>query len=130
MVENSKDLIGQKLEIAGLASYLRDQSLVSQPQDLLLVFWSTTCSPCLQELPTLSQGGQYKVIPINIDRLEHQADAERVFKILAPSFQFVNDSDEFLQKSFKIKYVPTNVWITSAGVIDKIKIGAFKDKGN
>ncbi|MGX5684735.1 TlpA family protein disulfide reductase [Chryseobacterium cucumeris] len=61
---------------------------IEQEHDKLLVvnFWSTTCSPCVKELPhfmevnTKYTGNQmYKMILVSLDRL---ADKERVIKFI------------------------------------------------
>ncbi|PRB06575.1 thioredoxin [Chryseobacterium sp. MYb7] len=61
---------------------------IEQEKDKLLVvnFWSTTCAPCVKELPhfmevnaTYSDHQKYKMILVSLDRL---ADKERVLKFI------------------------------------------------
>lgn len=125
LTENSKDLIGQKIDLKALSKILQDQRVGEPQQEILLVFWSTTCTPCLQELPSLEEKKNRLVIAINTDRKEHRADAERAFKILAPKFRFFGDELEVLQKNFKIKFVPTHITISSEGLIENIQVGSL-----
>ncbi|WP_121486661.1 TlpA family protein disulfide reductase [Chryseobacterium sp. 7] len=61
---------------------------IEQEKDKLLVvnFWSTTCAPCVKELPHFmevnakySEHQKYKMILVSLDRL---ADKERVLKFI------------------------------------------------
>ncbi|MBY0315926.1 MAG: TlpA family protein disulfide reductase [Bdellovibrionales bacterium] len=123
LLENSKELIGQRLELKELADMLQDQRIAQPGMSLLLVFWSTTCAPCLEELPQLSAKPDVVVVPINTDRKDFLVDAERVAKILAPQFRFISDAEGYVQKQFKIKFVPTHVSIDPSGIIQDIRIG-------
>ena len=61
---------------------------IQQEKDKLLVvnFWSTTCGPCVKELPHFMEvntkyadNEKYKMILVSLDRL---ADQERVLKFI------------------------------------------------
>jgi thiol-disulfide isomerase/thioredoxin len=130
MVENSKTLLGEKLDLGNVAKHLGDARLsefAKSPgtNDVILVFWSSTCIPCLQELPKLSE--QYPgglVVPINTDNKDEQASAKTSLQLLAPDFPFLHDADRFLEKSLKIRYLPTLITVDPEGIIKKFTAGA------
>jgi len=128
-IENSKPFLGQKLDLAAIAEHLGDPGLADfakNPRNvpLILVFWSSTCIPCLQELPGLQADhpGAF-VLPINTDPPELLEEAERNFKLLAPGFAFRHDGEQKLTKGMKITYLPTQVTVDPQGIIKNFHVG-------
>ena len=129
LVENSKPLLGQKLDLANLASHLKDSRLAEfaknpPKSDVILIFWSSTCAPCLTELPRLSADNPgVLLVPINTDPEGGEAAAAKTLSDLAPEFPFLHDSKRFLEESLKITYLPTHVTIDRDGFIKKFHVG-------
>lgn len=129
LVENSKSFLGQKLDLKSVAEHLGDTGLAEfakSPKDVpvILVFWSSTCIPCLEELPHLEEKNPGAlIVPINADMPEMLEDAQATFARLAPRFSFRHDGEQFLQKSLKINYLPTHVILDSQGFIKQFQSG-------
>ena len=132
-IQNSKNLIGQKVDLRKLAEHLGDSSILGfsqahgnlkTPLNTKVIFWSLTCSPCLEKLSKLAeQSSGDMIVPVNVDTYEEKEQSEAMLKKLAPQYSFYHDKEQFMMKSFKIDYLPTYVVLDSEGFIREIKSG-------
>lgn len=129
LVENSKTLLGNKLDLSQVAAHLQDERLASfakapTESPVIFVFWSSTCAPCLEDMPKVSElHPGALLVPINTDVPTELASAELTLETLAPGFPFLHDKDRFLETSLKISHLPTHVIIDSQGFIKEFRSG-------
>lgn len=108
-----------------LAQHLEDarfeqKNIHTQTQ---LLFWSLSCSPCLEKLTHLAQSSERLIVPINVDSEDQLLQAQEVFKKLAAQFVFYQDKKNFLMNMFKVDYLPTYVLLDTNGFVAEIKAG-------
>jgi len=131
LVQNSKSLVGQKLDLAALSEHLKDPRLAEFAKtptrdQVVFAFWAVHCAPCLKDLPKLAkEHSDALVVVINTDTEDKKAEAEATLKQLAPEFPFTYDQDRRLEKQLKITYLPSHVYIDREGNIKKFTAGAF-----
>lgn len=117
------------MDLAKLAEHLGATQMTEWVQkkpeaDTRIVFWSLTCSPCLEKLATLTPTSTDQiVIPVNVDPYNDIAESEKVLKQLAPQFSFYHDKERFMMDTFKVDYLPTYVVLDSRGFIKDILAG-------
>jgi hypothetical protein len=128
-VRNSKSLVGQKVDLEKLAERLGDSRILGYTKahstlDVQIVFWSLSCSPCLEHLSSskMKSSGNL-ILPVNVDKPEDADAAEKMLQQLAPQFTFYQDRNEFMMKTFKVDYLPTYVVIDHKGFIKDVKAG-------
>lgn len=94
-----------------------------------LVFWSLTCSPCLEKLSRseIRSNGNL-IVPINVDPASDVEEATATLKKLAPHLTFYHDRDRYLMETLKIDYLPTYVIIDEKGFIADIQSGPSIEK--
>lgn len=132
MVRNSTPLLGQKLEWKSLSEHLEDPRLADFPgaspqKEVLLVFWSTSCAPCLSDLPQLkTEHPEALIVAINTDTEDDWEHAEKISKLLAPDIPFLKDRRRFLETQLKIDYLPTHVLASADGTLLKFTVGRDK----
>lgn len=132
-MQNSKELIGKKIDLAKLSEHLGDSRLLgfSQAHGELktqIVFWSLSCSPCLEKLSksqdkSTTTARADVVVVVNVDDESQAEEAAKVLQQLAPQFGFYQDKAEYLLKTFKIDYLPAYVTLDGKGTILDIKAG-------
>lgn len=117
------------MELAKLAEHLEAPQMMewinSKPgADTKIVFWSLTCSPCLEKLTTLDPtSSQEVIVPVNVDPYSDKEQSAETLKKLAPKFSFYHDKERFMMDTFKVDYLPTYVLIDSKGFIKDILSG-------
>ena len=129
LIQNSKDHIGKKLDPAKLSELLGMPEMASSPSPSVLILWSVTCAPCLKKLKNLPDLGlegrqdSRRLIPVNTDPEEQLAEAKKVFSEFLPGQPFFHDRAKTLMTELEVDYLPTNVYLTAEGVIEKITVG-------
>jgi hypothetical protein len=129
LIRNSKDNVGKKLDPAKLSELLGMPEMAAQPAPSVLILWSVTCAPCLEKLKNLpdvgleSGQGNRRLIPINTDPETSRAEAQAVLAKYLPSQPFYHDREKTLVTELEIDYLPTNIYLTAEGVIEKITVG-------
>ncbi|MBY0385011.1 hypothetical protein K2X05_07620 [bacterium] len=125
LIRNSKTHLGQKIDPEKLSRVLNAPEMTTSPSPLLLVFWSMTCSPCLEKLkklPDQSLTG-YRLLPINTDPENLIPAAQKIFSSHLPNQPFYHDPQKTLVTELEINYLPTNIYLSIDGTIEKIEIG-------
>lgn len=87
---------------------------------VLIVFWGTSCAPCLEELPELERLASrhgcegLAVVPVCVD-VSDAADARRVGADRAPGLPVYADPTGTAKLSYGVQALPTAVLVTPGG---------------
>ena len=122
---NLSTLTGEKV-------HLRD--LEGKP--VMFTFWTTGCGACIYQMPFVEAARdelKSNVTFIEINIAESSYTITSFLDICPTTYHFtmdlpiVLDSDAATAIAYNIRYTPTNVIVDSSGVIQQIKIGAFRN---
>lgn len=101
-----------------------------QDKVVLINFWATWCTPCVEEIPSLSRlqskmtGKPFKIVAINIG--EPEAVIEDFLKKVPVDFDILLDSDGSAVRNWKVYAYPSNFIIDKSGVIQYAYRGALE----
>ncbi|MCC9166027.1 TlpA family protein disulfide reductase [Pontibacter harenae] len=115
-------LSGEELEL----SKLRGKVVV-------LNFWSTTCKPCIEEMPALNElvkaYSEKDVVFLSLAP-ENAATLKKFFKRFPFDYTPAANTDNIKSEVFKLQsVVPYSVIIDKQGKIKKMWFGAFPERG-
>jgi len=96
----------------------------------IVVFWATTCSTCMQDLPKLAEikkkNTSFEVIAIAM-QYDEIGQVKKYIESQNFDFNFVYDKTGSLAKQFgDVKFTPTEFIINNKGEIIKKKIGVIE----
>jgi peroxiredoxin len=97
---------------------------------VLISFWTTGCGACIYQMSLLQDAQKElkdKIVFIEIDIAEDNYTVKRCMDYYGFSLPVALDSDASVARAYNVRYTPTNVIIDSKGVIQQIKIGAFRN---
>ena len=100
---------------------------------VLLKFWSTTCAPCVNEMPHIQEFYQDLDARDDLDllmvNLGESADLINNFmQSYNYTFPVVLDTSYKVSVKYGIRYTPTTVLIDAEGRVKSNVVGAFKNK--
>lgn len=99
----------------------------------LLTFWTVTCPPCLQEMPSMNQlgmnwqGPEFQILTVNLDQ-ENPPDFEAAKKFLLDEsivLPTIFDQNGVLKNSFSVHEYPKHFLINGDGKIVWEGLGAY-----
>ena len=100
---------------------------------VLINFWSTTCPPCLAEMPHFQ--GLYedwtasnKAVVLTINMGESLSTVKSYIQSNKYTFPVLLDSEGEVAQLYGIQYTPTSILVGKDGLVKYGVIGAFKDK--
>jgi cytochrome c biogenesis protein CcmG, thiol:disulfide interchange protein DsbE len=85
---------------------------------VLVNFWATWCTPCVQEMPMLEAAHAKwgsKVQFIGIDRQDYKPDALAFAQRTHVTYSLASDPDATLDGSYRLRGMPTSVFIDRNG---------------
>ena len=85
---------------------------------VLVNFWATWCTPCVQEMPMLEAAHQRfgsKVQFIGIDRQDYRPDALAFVQRTHVTYPSASDPDGTLDGSYRLRGMPTSVFVDARG---------------
>ena len=104
------------------AADIFDQVATHVGQDVVLVnFWATHCSPCIEEMPSLNKlqsNTDFKsleIIPINIGRDSVEKSSDFYKKLKINNLEIYFDKNVELANKFLLRGLPTTVFINKEG---------------
>lgn len=96
-------------------------------------FWTTTCPPCVAEMPHFQElyqewSARDDVVILTINIGEDAGTIRNFMQSNRYSFPVLLDSQLKVAEKYRIQYTPTSLVIDKNGLLQKRVIGAFKDK--
>ncbi len=99
----------------------------------LLTFWSVTCPPCLEELPSLNalaqswQGPAFQIVTVNFDGdvPEDLENAKRLMQENEIVLPTVYDRNKALKTAFQVNEYPKHFLVSPSKEVVWQQIGAF-----
>ncbi len=91
----------------------------------ILNFWSTTCGPCVEEMPALAAFAgalpdNVQLLTVCLDGSGNAEDAQRILTEAGyEGLTLVSGDGDFLSLCAAIQYTPTTVFLDSAGVLSE-----------
>ncbi len=99
---------------------------------VLVNFWTTWCPACVEEMPLLQAAYEEKassgLVVLGIDMREDMATVQRFVNDNGITFPIVLDSSGEVSSSYNVYYIPHTVIVDADGNVNRVKVGAFKDK--
>ena len=100
-----------------------------RPNPVVLVFWTTQCPYCREELGMMQAVYEEKakegLAVVAIDVGEDQSTVEPFVESEGYTFAVALDTERTVSADYRIERIPATFLIDSEGVIQLIKIGAF-----
>ena len=87
---------------------------------VLIAFWSTTCPPCLLELPELEriadryEKNDFVVLPICLDETDDGKSRDVAARV-APRLKVYGDSNESARRDYHVQHLPLALLVDRAG---------------
>ena len=85
----------------------------------ILNFWATWCAPCKKEMPSLDKfslsNQDFLVFPINLEKIDKEKTLKFYEDINIKNLKIFFDPEFILAKQFKLRGVPTTVFINKKG---------------
>lgn len=128
-------------KIGDLAPEINRQSLTGDPivlsqlkgRPVLVNFWATWCGPCRAEFPALVRAyKKYReqglvIIGVNIQDDNSDEGVLNFMRNTLVNFPIVRDRDERVGRMYRIRGLPTSVFIDRSGIIRDIVVGGPMD---
>jgi len=99
---------------------------------VLVNFWATWCGPCTYEMPFLQQvyedWPEEELVLLAINIQEGSSKVSQFMQSQGFSFPVLLDSQAAVAQQYSVMGIPSTFFIDSDGVIQEIKVGAFRSK--
>ena len=88
---------------------------------IIINFWATWCSPCIEEMPSLNRlqanpvFNNLQIIPINVGRDNAEKSKNFFKKLKIDNLEIYFDKDVELANKFLLRGLPTTVFINKEG---------------
>jgi thiol-disulfide isomerase/thioredoxin len=85
---------------------------------LLLNFWATWCTPCVEEMPLLEDAHRRagsKVAFLGIDRQDFRPEAQSFVRRTHVTYPSAYDREGTLDEAYRLRGMPTSVFIDAQG---------------
>ena len=85
----------------------------------ILNFWATWCAPCKKEMPSLDKfslnNQDFLVFPINLEKINKEKTLKFYEDLNIKNLKIFFDPEFILAKQFKLRGVPTTVFLNKQG---------------
>jgi thiol-disulfide isomerase/thioredoxin len=119
-----KDLSGNTVSLSALKG-----------KTILINVWTTTCPPCVAEMPIFealqqdwSQNNEVKILMIDLG--ESKGTVSDYIKKQKYTFSVLLDSNLDFGRTYGIRYTPSTLIIDREGILRAFIVGPFKDKNS
>ncbi len=95
---------------------------------ILLNFWSSTCAPCLREMPALEQVAQERagaLVVIGVDVTDSIDAGTKMVERTGVTYPIVRDPDGSIMAAFGGRQLPHSVMIDANGTVTALRDGAM-----
>ena len=95
---------------------------------VMLNFWSTTCPPCLEEMPYMQdvytefKSHGFEIIAVNLD--PNMKEVKSFIEHFGYDF-LVLEGDAEIARSYMVRFIPKSLFIDPNGVIHSVHVGAL-----
>ncbi|MCF4008185.1 MAG: TlpA family protein disulfide reductase [Alishewanella sp.] len=94
---------------------------------IVLNFWASWCSPCLQEMPALDQlANKYRPLGVQVWGVNVEADSRAAQKYLSKTqvqFPILFDTENSVSERYQVQAMPTTVIINQHGDVFSVHRG-------
>lgn len=101
-----------------------------QGQAVMINFWATWCPPCLAELPLIesfAESHAEKLVVLAVNAGEEKASVLNFVNEFGYDLQFILDPTNSLASQYKVRGLPTSVFIDQQGMIQGMHIGVLNE---
>ena len=100
--------------------YLKDIEVNKNDGKIKVInFWATWCQPCKKEMPSLDKfsinNQDFLVFPINLEKINKEKTLKFYEDLNIKNLKIYFDPEFILTKQFKLRGVPTTVFINQKG---------------
>jgi cytochrome oxidase Cu insertion factor (SCO1/SenC/PrrC family) len=91
-------------------------------------FWSSTCGPCVREMPAIEAAYRdlgAKVNFVGVDVADNPSSASRFARMVGASYPLVSDSTGEVAGTYRIAALPFTAIISPHGVLESLHPGTF-----
>ncbi|MCB9437552.1 MAG: TlpA family protein disulfide reductase [Anaerolineales bacterium] len=93
---------------------------------VILNFWATWCLPCITEMPLLQQAyAEHEVMLVGINAGEEEATVQAWIEDRDIQFPIVIDAYGELQAVYRVRGLPTTIFIDQDGYVYRVVEGAI-----
>ncbi|MBN1189233.1 MAG: TlpA family protein disulfide reductase [Dehalococcoidales bacterium] len=117
-----KDLEGQSVSLDSLRG-----------RTVFINFWTTTCPPCINEMPHIQElyqdwSGREDVSILTINMGESAGTVRDFIKTSGYTFPVLLDSRLSVSSKYGVQYTPTSLVVDAQGLLQYRVIGPFRNK--
>ena len=99
---------------------LQEVDLTSKKGNIMILnFWATWCAPCKEEMPSLDKfnvkNPEFLVYPINLEKINQKKTKKFYDDLNIQNLKIFFDPEFQLAKQFKLRGVPTTIFINQKG---------------
>ncbi|MFB9275655.1 TlpA family protein disulfide reductase [Cohnella cellulosilytica] len=102
----------------------------SKGRPIVLNFWASWCGPCRDEAPLFAKlheqyGEWLSIVAVNLTAVDSEQEARRFAREYGFKFPVPLDSDGAVAAKYRIRPIPTTIFIDSRGIITGGVLGAL-----
>lgn len=132
-IGNAPDVVGKKLGSLEYTSFEGEQApLRTEGRPLLLNFWSSTCAPCVKEMPALdavSKANAGRVDVLGLDYYEPADMGRAMLERTGVTYPVGRDAKGTLLRTFGGTGLPYTVIVDGDGTVLAVHAGALDEAG-
>lgn len=112
--------------LSGQSVHLKD--LRGHP--VLINFWATWCTPCIQEMPMIETRYQKyspDLVVLGVNYGEPESDVRSFVKTSGVTFDILLDNGQKIQELYRVRGYPTTFVVDSSGRVRAVQLGVMSE---